>query len=424
MARPFAAGFVIAAPELPTLLSTSDVVQQISGVLLVGGSPDAFTALSVLLDCGVGADAITWVEDPSLAGGPAGSSQLLRAIANRAGLELPTPQHGALKDMRPNQDGSRALCVVEAPDGSQLQLEVDLVVAAGAAAPDVGVTAALEAAGLVADGRVVVGPAFETKDPCVLAAGPMAKFSRRCRVPQVCLEHHNSREVGARLADAVASAATCRPGGDNSEISATVRPLPSLTAARAVSCRLPGGWSFFLAACGAAMAAPTLVAPQGGTSLLSCSAVEGVNDEAAGEQQPAAEAEPAAGSPVKEALSLIIGSRGEVCQVAALARDGSRLSALAPALSGLIGLPFTYLAEGLGLQQLAGLGRAPFEVAFDLAARLQQGWAGVVLHDEFEGLREKLQLAACARAIEPGDKEGIEAIVMVEMERFMEAVAV
>lgn len=68
---------------------------------------------------------------------------------------------------------------LQAPDGSRLSLEVCAVVACGAAsalAP--GAAAALEAAGLVVDGRLVVGARFETEDPAILAAGPMAKFSR------------------------------------------------------------------------------------------------------------------------------------------------------------------------------------------------------------------------------------------------------
>lgn len=67
----------------------------------------------------------------------------------------------------------------QAVDGSQLQLEVDLLVACrGARTPGADVSAALEAAGLVVDGRVVVGAAFETGDAAVLAGGPVAKFSR------------------------------------------------------------------------------------------------------------------------------------------------------------------------------------------------------------------------------------------------------
>ena len=68
----------------------------------------------------------------------------------------------------------------QSPDGCQHQsLEADLVAAAAVSpAPAPEVTAALEAAGLVVAGRAVVGPLFTTGDAAVLAAGPVAKFSR------------------------------------------------------------------------------------------------------------------------------------------------------------------------------------------------------------------------------------------------------
>jgi hypothetical protein len=221
-ACPKAAGFVTTAAQLAAALAARpDVLgAPAGGVLVAGDGLDAFSALAALVDRGVDPGAITWVADTAgqaeaAAAGPGGAPLLARLLAKRLGLELPAPQQGRLQDVGVSADGARAVCSIEvrllgaggrvrlwgreagalpclapprlhlascpqAPDGSQtLALEVDLVVAAsGRRTPGPEVAAALEAAGLVVDGRAVVDGAFATADGAVLVAGPAAKFSR------------------------------------------------------------------------------------------------------------------------------------------------------------------------------------------------------------------------------------------------------
>jgi hypothetical protein len=55
---------------------------------------------------------------------------------------------------------------------------------------------AINESGLVYDGGLVVGPAFETNDPHVYGAGPCVKYSRRLYADR--LQHHYfcSEDVG------------------------------------------------------------------------------------------------------------------------------------------------------------------------------------------------------------------------------------
>ena len=225
------------------------------------------------------------------------------------------------------------------------------------------------------------------------------------------LEDYCSLEVGARLADAVAAAAHApppsgaplAPSGSGRELAcdggAPAGPeaagaqqggrLPRLAAAKELAARLPGGWAFTIAARGAAAAAPTLVAPPGGASLLSKAAGGGEGGEAAA---PAG------------VVSLVVGASGEILQAAALANaaapgDGA-LAALAPRLGALVGLSYSWVAAGLGLPPAAellgarGPGRAPAEAGVDVAARLAEPWAELLLHDALPGVRARLAAAA------------------------------
>jgi hypothetical protein len=102
-------------------------------------------------------------------------------------MELPEPQQGRLLDLQATQDDpARALAVLQATDAGQegpvQQMEVDLLVCCGTAGPSATTAGCLSGALLVWDGRLVVDAHFASSDASILAAGPVAKFSR-CVVP-------------------------------------------------------------------------------------------------------------------------------------------------------------------------------------------------------------------------------------------------
>lgn len=84
------------------------------------------------------------------------------------------------------------------------QINCRLLIAADRRNVDPDVFASVNDTGLVYDGRMVVNSSFQTIDPRILGCGTNTKFSRRYRAPLV-MEHHSSREVGARVAASLLS---------------------------------------------------------------------------------------------------------------------------------------------------------------------------------------------------------------------------
>jgi hypothetical protein len=267
--------------------------------------------------------------------------------------------------------------------------------------------------------------------PRAQAPFPRTQCLRRYRIPEVHLAHYSSREAGARLADSIAAAAGAAAGAHGGEAPEPAAAgqrnddeggcagdtLPSLQEARIEGCDLPGGWSFALAARGSHMAAPALVAPPGGVSVLShcCGGASGGGAvEGAGGQAPET-----AGSAACGVTSIVVGADGRTCQAAFL---GPRVSAPAPErLAALVGLHAAYAAEGLGLQHVlrgflpagaarsagaaaaaavaapaAGGVRQPVVVDADLAARLAAPWADLFALDGGAMVRREISGAAAA----------------------------
>lgn len=72
---------------------------------------------------------------------------------------------------------------------------------------------AINAAGLVYDGRLVIDSTCRTNDPNIFAAGPMTKYSRKYYAENESHQHYCRDEIGQRLAQQLK--ATLLPGGLN-----------------------------------------------------------------------------------------------------------------------------------------------------------------------------------------------------------------
>ncbi|CAG9583119.1 unnamed protein product [Danaus chrysippus] len=70
----------------------------------------------------------------------------------------------------------------------------------GIKAIDLNAFKAINESGLVYDGGLVVGPKFDTNDPCVWAAGPCVRYSRRLYAPRELHKYYCSEDVGEELA--------------------------------------------------------------------------------------------------------------------------------------------------------------------------------------------------------------------------------
>lgn len=383
-----------------------------------------------MLAAGVAPAAVRWIRDPSEAqparrGPSACAYDVLQGMARHAALPpLPgPPEDASLVRAAPAKGGARVLCELEAPgaggdngdgggDGGSssaaTHLEADLIVAACAArALPPAAAAALEAAGCVVDGRAVVGARFEAGGGGgVLAAGPIARFSRRCGAPPP-MERCCSLEVGARLADALvegAAAMAAAGGASDARALPPLLPPPALSRPKILSCRLPGGWAFSCASQPGYL--PSLAAPAGSASLLSaCGAVGGGDGGKDGSS--------AVGSGI---LHLALDASRTIVQVAALAPStAGSLAALADRLPALVGLPFALLERGGvvldggggGVEVAAGA-PSPTMLAVDVAAKLSEPWAEPLLRGGSSGGVDGSLGAAAGEVavVENGDESG------------------
>lgn len=253
---------------------------------------------------------------------------------------------------------------------------------------------------------------------------------RRYSLPEVKQEHYNSSELGVALADAIirrfnslqpvlsagaaalttsgskqprGSSAATAPTSGPEEVAAQQAPqqqldqLPPLQQGKVLGCRMPGGQVFTFCGCPAAVAAPQLQPPPGGCTVLSCTA-----DKAG-------------------VLSICLDEHSSIHHVAFMGTAESSGAMTAAMMTGLVGLPFSYVAAGLGLPDMlashlaaTGLGngaqqdasRAEIQQATgfkpsagpeldvwlldqDVVSALQQPWSQM-LHDHFSALRQQL----------------------------------
>jgi hypothetical protein len=290
-----------------------------------------------------------------------------------------------------------------------------------------------------------VGTASRTDGVCLvygvtLIAGSMC---RRYTLPEVRQEHYSSCELGVKLAEAIvgrfqlpqallhttpatqwggtqhaegSSSSNSNKGSAGSASAQTGEQtdrLPALQEGKVLGCTLPSGQIFLCCSCPDAAVAPVLTPPDGGCTLVSSSG-GGSCDNAC-------------------VLSISLDAASHIREVAYVGSPGTAEAATAAKIMGLVGLPFSYIAAGLGLpdglsEQLAavaeenavsvrvsgesdqgvqqvpaGLTAGPeagvWLVETDVLAGMQQPWAQLLFHADFSQFRQKL-LTAGAEAAE------------------------
>lgn len=258
-----------------------------------------------------------------------------------------------------------------------------------------------------------------------------ALMCRRYTLPEVRQEHYSSCELGVKLAEAIVgrfqspqalqcSAPAAQPGAaQHPEASSSnnskggTEPaseqagvqsdrLPALQEGKVLGCTLPSGQIFLCCSCPDAAAAPALTPPNGGCTLISISGSGG--DKAC-------------------VLSISLDAASHIREVAYMGSQGTDDAATAAKIMGLVGLPFSYIASGLGLpdaisehlaaiaeenavgvrvsgesdqgvQQVPGLSAGSevgvWLVEKDVLAAMQHPWAQLLFHADFSKLRQQL----------------------------------
>jgi hypothetical protein len=174
-----------------------------SELLVYGGTLQAYTVAQGLLDAGVPASRIRMIFPPSRRDFSCfNDARVDRAVEEALDTLRVRRHYGlALHNLATDESGSVVAAEFEKQgSGEVTRFECEVIVACDE--PDVGrrVYHALNDNSLVYDGRLVVSSRFQTNDPCIFAAGTIAKFSRRYhqRLP---MSAYSTRELGRRLAD-------------------------------------------------------------------------------------------------------------------------------------------------------------------------------------------------------------------------------
>ncbi|KAJ1459041.1 hypothetical protein M885DRAFT_460321 [Pelagophyceae sp. CCMP2097] len=226
-------------------------------VLVYGGTLDALAAVRAILDFGVDPSNVSLVlptSQPDSLGDMVVDRVALAALRATGVTVLPLRELVSLSHDEETGELVGASFWRKSHDAESMPAgaafeEVYCTLIIGAAAPDVApdVFAAVNEAGLVYDGRLVVDAKCRTADASIYAVGRHTKFSEvHRRAAQAAggkfdaLYHHkcNSNELGGYCARCILEDAVFRDGGD---IVVMPEPLPVFSKPRTVSAALPGG---------------------------------------------------------------------------------------------------------------------------------------------------------------------------------------
>ena len=325
-------------------------------VVVYGSALAAYCAAQTLLDAGVRGEVVTLVVPPGATAGlgDARAEALVHEAAVQAGVRVEVDTTVASVSAPDNAVASVTLERAIFDGQAASTLDCSLLVLAGEPGVDTALFGAINASGVVYNGRIVVGADFETSAACVFAGGDAAGFGRRLgdRPPFACC---SPVEVGEALAAcverAVLGVGSGMGGGAETD-------APRLGAPRVEGGALPGGLHY----CRAAL--PHVWARRGG-GLVAPPGLRSLTTEA-----------PKAGY-----MRLDIDGNGLV--------EGLTYCGRAPpegaALARVVGLNVAFLG-GLVAKYDAG------EVS-DLLGYLRQPWMAALFEDSFRGVLDQIRAA-------------------------------
>jgi thioredoxin reductase len=174
-------------------------------VVVYGSGIDVFTGVEGLLRQGIKGQGITVVHPhtPQCFNNPTVEGRV-RHKMEEAGITIHCGYH--LLHYNDGQtleeDSLRSVTFTQVSDEDQqkLKIECSVMLCLHEKRVNSDVFRAVNGAYLVFDRRLVIDSDFQTNDPCIFAAGPLTKFSRRYHSEQWTHATFNSKEVGRKLA--------------------------------------------------------------------------------------------------------------------------------------------------------------------------------------------------------------------------------
>ena len=211
-------------------------------VVLYGSSLNVLGAVSGLIEAGVAPSSIALVS-PSTVGDVIANGTVANKLTELLKATGVTCYDGhTLTRAEGNAEGRLISAIFEnKATGKAVGMSCDVLASYHGANVDPDVAVALNDNALVYDGRLVINSCFQTNDPSILAAGSLAKYSRRYG-KQLPLSAYSSREVGAALGQTILDFAVNDGAGLDTD------KVPKMLKPKAVGCTLPGNTAYFHAA--------------------------------------------------------------------------------------------------------------------------------------------------------------------------------
>ena len=210
-------------------------------VVVCGEALAPHAAAQTLLAAGVRGEALTVAVPPGRGLGDAHVEAMITEAAEASGMTVRLDT--SISEVHAPEDAVTAVTMERAIVDGQAASQTSCSLLVLAASPGVSseLFGAINEAGVVFNGRIVVNGAFETSAPCVFAGGDAAGFGRRHgdRPRFACC---NAVEVGEALAASVERAVLGRGSGGEDA------PAPEMGAARCAGGCLPGGMHYCRAA--------------------------------------------------------------------------------------------------------------------------------------------------------------------------------
>eukprot|EP00731_Ephydatia_muelleri_P029454 Em0020g1098a len=169
-------------------------------VVVYGATLTSFTVVQALLSAGVSGHQVHLVLPPGHTPfkNPTVEERVIRVL-----VEMGVTVHHGYTLIQGKGEVTGLL--LEAADGSLLNLPCETLVCVDRKKVAQRGFKAINDACLVFDERLVISATNHTNDPCIFAAGPVTKFSRRYRADSRSHANFNSKEVGKKLAAVVLS---------------------------------------------------------------------------------------------------------------------------------------------------------------------------------------------------------------------------
>ncbi|NXG72439.1 CFA61 protein, partial [Baryphthengus martii] len=217
-------------------------------IIVYGNTIDTYTTVETLLSLGINGSRIHLVQPPLGSGvtclsNDAAVESAVGAALRAAGVSL--HQDGVLARWNQGHRHPEPItCAAFTTDTEPFQLQCVAFFSFAYKTVDYETFKAINDAGLVFDGRLVIDTKFRTNDVSIRAAGPLTKYSRRYYRDEWTHSNFSSKEIGFELAMSMMDLLDPTPRPHSQPLEGTDRLLPVYKGCKVKGGVLPGGYNY------------------------------------------------------------------------------------------------------------------------------------------------------------------------------------